>query len=205
MAASPPTDVTIHAPTKYTNAALPSTPSPPLEWLHRTWTVTHSTLAMWRSSRNVRITYRPLAPRPDGTPRIDDLVEYEPITAAGAPTGKLKSVAGTDTAATPETAASWNWRGSGLLFWVTSHWEVLGWGERPLPDGGVERWAVTWFAPTMFTKEGLDVYCDRREGLSEETYGLVLEALKGLEAKAVAEMVGKDMKSVALELPWKEA
>ncbi|KAH7347197.1 hypothetical protein B0T11DRAFT_290975 [Plectosphaerella cucumerina] len=202
--ATPPNTIDVHSPTKYTNAALPSTPSPPLEWLHRTWTVTHSTLEMWRSSRNVRITYRPLDPKPDGTPRVDDLVEYEPIDSAGVPTGKLKSVAGVDTAVTAESAASWNWRGSGLLFWVTSHWEVLGWGERILPDGSVERWVVTWFAPTLFTKEGVDVYSDSREGLSKETYAAVLEALKGLEAKGVVDMVVKDMRAVAIEVPWRE-
>lgn len=120
------------------------------------------------------------------------------------PTGKLKSVAGVDTAVTAESAASWNWRGSGLLFWVTSHWEVLGWGERILPDGSVERWVVTWFAPTLFTKEGVDVYSDSREGLSKETYAAVLEALKGLEAKGVVDMVVKDMKAVAIEVPWRE-
>ncbi|KAG7145667.1 hypothetical protein HYQ46_005589 [Verticillium longisporum] len=91
-----------------------------------------------------------------------------------------------------------------MLFFVSSHWEVLGSGERPLPGGGVERWAVTWFAPTLFTKEGVDVYCDRSEGISEEAYAEVLAALRGLEARAVVDMVEADMRAVEIRLPWLE-
>lgn len=175
---------------------------------------------MWRSARNVRITYTPHPPKPDGTTRLGDLVEYEPITS----TGKRKTVGGVDTASAgpppsspgSDSAAittSWDWRGSGLLFFATSHWEILGWGERPLPPGPggeaddgarVEHWAVTWFAPTLFTKEGVDIYSDRKEGLSEETYKLVREALLGLEARPVAEMVEKDLFPVEIRLPWVE-
>ncbi|KAL2759828.1 hypothetical protein ACRALDRAFT_1060189 [Sodiomyces alcalophilus JCM 7366] len=226
--ASPPTDVKLRSPSTYasSSASQPPPPSPSLDWLRRTWSVTHSTLSMWRSARNVRITYTPHPPKPDGTMRLGDLVEYEPISS----TGKRKTVRGVDTASaapagpspcsdsaattttTTTTTTSWDWRGSGLLFFATSHWEILGWGERPLPSGPgggtdgsrVERWAVTWFAPTVFTKEGVDIYTDRKEGLSEETYKLVREALLGLEARPVAEMVEKDLLPVEIRLPWVE-
>lgn len=160
---------------------------------------------MWRSARNVRITYAPLPPHSPSTPcayRVDDLVEYESLNGKGG----VKSVAGVDTACKPNDTAAWNWRGKGWLFFVTSHWEVLGWGERPLAgaDGGVERWVVTWFAPTLFTKEGVDVYSDRREGASKETLDEIMAALKGLDAKPVVEMCEKDMQPVAIQLPWKE-
>lgn len=92
-----------------------------------------------------------------------------------------------------------------MLFFVTSHWEVLGWGEATTKEGVKERWAVTWFAPTLFTKEGVDVYCDRKEGISEETYGEIQRALVGLDgAKKVAELVEKDMQPVEIRLPWLE-
>ncbi|KAF3343604.1 DUF185 domain-containing protein [Verticillium dahliae VDG2] len=176
--AATPSSITLRSPSKYTSSTTPaqssSSPSPPtLDWLHRTWTVTHSTLTMWRTARNVRITYKPLPSSAAGAPRLDDLVEYEPT-------------------------------GAGLLFFVSSHWEVLGCGERPLPGGGVERWAVTWFAPTLFTKEGVDVYCDRSEGISEEAYAEVLAALRGLEARAVVDLVEADMRPVEIRLPWLE-
>ncbi|PTB66404.1 hypothetical protein BBK36DRAFT_4650 [Trichoderma citrinoviride] len=204
--AEPTPTITLKLPSKYSPpSTVPSDDdtAPSIDWLSRTWTVTHSTLSMWRDARNVRITYKPLPPKPDGRLRIDDLVEYEPTSKAGA----LKSVAGVDTQS-PRGAAGgggWDWRGKGWLFFVGSHWELLGWGEETRANGGeTERWAVTWFAPTLFTREGLDVYCDRREGLSEETYGKIAEALKRLDAKALVDMVVQDMKPVEIKLPWTE-
>lgn len=205
--------ITLRLPSKYASSSS-STPStftpPPIEWLHRTWSVTHSTLEMWRSARNVRITYAPLPAKTSSsssTPplaRIDDLVEYEKSSGKGG----VKSVAGVDTAAGAPDTGAWDWRGKGWLFFVGSHWEVLGWGERPLAGGsgggGVERWVVTWFAPTVFTKEGVDVYSDRKEGGSKELVEEVLAALRKTEAKPLAEMCEKDMKEVEIKLPWKE-
>ncbi|KAG6041943.1 hypothetical protein E4U41_000058 [Claviceps citrina] len=195
-----PTPITLVPPSKYSSSASQATraASPSIAWLSRTWTVTHSTLSMWRSARNVRITYKPLPSKADGTPRLDDLVEYEPATKSGV----LKSVAGVDTLA--PGGRGWNWRGKGWLFFVSSHWEVLGWGESTTAEGRTERWAVTWFAPTVFTKEGVDVYSDCAEGLSEETYGRVEEALRKLEAREVAEMTARDMRPVEITLPWVE-
>lgn len=208
MSSPAATTITLCVPSKY--AAASSSPTatsdnrgPSAEFLHRTWSVTHSTLPMWRTARNVRITYKPLpASSPSSPTRIDDLVEYENRSGKGG----VKSVAGVDTASSNNNNnTSWDWRGKGLLFFVTSHWEVLGWGERPLASGagaGVERWAVTWFAPTLFTAEGLDVYCDRAEGLSAETAALVLAALKEMGVERLAAMVEKDMQPVDISLPW---
>ncbi|KAG5951354.1 hypothetical protein E4U53_003284 [Claviceps sorghi] len=192
--------ITLALPSKYTsptsqaNNSVVLTP-PSVEWLSRTWTVTHSTLSMWRSARNVRITYKPLPSKGDGKSRIDDLVEYEPTSNSGV----LKCVAGVDTQA---VEGGWNWRGKGWLCFVSSHWEVLGWGESTTAEGKTERWAVTWFAPTVFTKEGVDVYSDCAEGLSEELYERVEGALKKLEAREVADMTTKDMRPVEIMLPW---
>ena len=196
-----PKPIALNLPSKYTvNSTSPAGPSPapPIEWLMRTWTVTHSTLSMWRSARNVRISYKQLPTKADGRLRIDDLVEYEPTGK----TGVRKTVAGVDTQAAADGSGGWDWRGKGWLFFVGSHWELLAWGEEAAADGGLERWAVTWFAPTVFTKEGVDVYCDRKEGLSEQTYKRVEEALRGMEAREVAGMVEKDMKAVEISLPW---
>jgi len=208
--AAVPTTIAVRPPSKHASSAPAASPfaPPPLEWLLRTWTVTHSTLGMWRSAQNVRITYKALPARPGSDlARVDDLVEYESNRPGRS---GVKSVAGVDTAspANPTTGAAaesgaWDWRGKGWLFFVGSHWEVLGWGERPLADGGVERWVVTWFAPTLFTKEGVDLYSDRREGLSEETAREITAALeKGPEG--LAEMVKRDMQAVDIKLPWQE-
>lgn len=184
----------------------------PLEWLARCWSVTHSTLDMWRSARNVRITYSTLPGASSPATQIDDLVEYEPSGSDG----KLKSVHGVDTEVTePGTdLRSWKWRGKGWLFFVTSKWEILGWGERKDDRGDIlERWVVTWFAPTLFTKEGIDFYSDRREGMSPALYDQLLAHLKqlhlteglGFEEKPEwKKMVHEDMRPVEIKLPWVE-
>ncbi|RSL50699.1 hypothetical protein CEP52_015893 [Fusarium oligoseptatum] len=197
MAADQP-PIKLEVPSKYAASASAAPPSAPaLDWITTTWSVTHSTLAMWRDARNVRITYKLLPGTTDGRPRLDDMVEYEPTSKDGV----HKSVEGIDTQA---SSTGWDWRGKGWLFFVGSHWEILGWGEATTADGVKEKWAVTWFAPTVFTKEGLDIYCDRKEGLSEETYAAIREALRGLEAKKVVEMVEKNMQPVEIRLPWIE-
>ncbi|KAK3387539.1 hypothetical protein B0H63DRAFT_470265 [Podospora didyma] len=199
--------ITLRLPSKYASTSDSSSSSsvftpPPLEWLHRTWSVTHSTLSMWRTARNVRITYTPLPPLASdpSRARIDDLVEYE----ASSGKGGVKSVAGTDTASSPPNDSSvWDWRGKGWLFFVGSHWEVLGCGEHTRNDGSTERWVVTWFKATVFTKEGLDIYSDRKEGASEELVEGILAALRGLDAKGFVDMAD-GMLPVEISLPWKE-
>lgn len=188
---SPP--ITLRPPARH-GPPPPSYTPPPLPFLARTWTVAHSTLKMWRSAQNVRITYTPLPPTAPGKPhRLDDLVEYE------TPGGKsVKTVAGIDTSTEGDTT-TWRWRGKGLLCWVTSHWEVLGWGERE--DG--ERWLVFWFAATAFTAEGVDILGDRAEGVSEGLVGEIKAALGRLEGGGVAGLCEREMKEVGRVLPWK--
>ncbi|PHH83815.1 hypothetical protein CDD82_4 [Ophiocordyceps australis] len=196
-----PSDFSLTLPSKYSKAQASSAVAqePPLEWMARTWSVVHSTLPMWRSARNVRISYTPLPPHTDGRTRLGDLVEYEPIDAKK---GELKAVRGIDTRTAQ--APGWDWRGSGWLFFVGSHWEVLGWGEATAADGHTERWVITWFMPTFFTKEGIDIYCDGRQGLSHETYNKIDAALRALDAHEVVTMVERDMRPVELKLPWIE-
>ncbi|KAH7320059.1 hypothetical protein B0I35DRAFT_227386 [Stachybotrys elegans] len=197
MADPKPIELTL--PSKYapktSGPPLPSS-APDLEWMTGTWSVTHSTLAMWRTARNVRITYTLLPAKSDLRPRMDDLVEYEPTGKQGV----VKSVQGIDT----QADKGWNWKGKGALFFVGSHWEIMGWGDAVTPSGDRERWAVTYFAPTMFTKEGLDIYCDRKEGLSEQTYERIMEALLKLDAEHVVDLVKKEMQPVEITLPWAE-
>lgn len=202
-------DINLRIPSKYTPSSSSDASTftnPPLDWLHRTWTVTHSTLAMWRTAQNVRITYTPLPPSPPTSsgacPRVDDLVTYEKVSGSSI---KLKTVAGVDTACSSTDTGTWDWRGKGLLGFVTSHWEVLGWGEREV-DGQLQRWAITWFAPTLFTKEGVDLYSDQKGGMSKELADELITALKGLGkgAEEVVKMVDEDMKEVKVVLPWKE-
>ncbi|KAH8157484.1 hypothetical protein CIB48_g10764 [Xylaria polymorpha] len=207
-----PNTISLRSPSKYlSDPSKPSTTSnepfvaPPNEWLCGTWTVTHSTLSMWRSAQNVRITYTPhktasSPPDSQGPAVNDNIVEYEKKNGKGG----VRSVLGIEKP-DPNIPGAWNWRGKGWLAIASSHWEILGWGERPLPNGeGVERWAVTWFAPTLFTAEGIDLYSDRKEGLDKETGDDIINALKQLKAPKLVQLVEKSMQEVAISLPWKE-
>lgn len=140
--------------------------TPSTDFLNGTWHVTHSTLPMWKSNRNVRITYTPRVEDPE---KLDDLVEYQSLTGK-----KLKTVHGIDT---PNRAfpGSYDWRGKGLLKIASSHWEVLGYG---LEEGG---WAVTYFAKTLFTPAGVDVYSREKGGLSEGLMGSIQDEMKKIE------------------------
>lgn len=128
-------------------------------------------------------------------------MQYEKTSGKGG----VKTVSGVDTAAGSSDTGSWDWRGKGLLGFVTSHWEVLGWGERAAEgEEGTERWAVTWFAPTLFTKEGVDLYSDRKGGMSPALAADILAGLEGLDAAPLVKMVEADMKEVEVRLPWLE-
>jgi hypothetical protein len=148
---------------------------------------------MWRKAKNVRITYKQIpSSKPDGPVCLDDIVTSEPIKKGLMP-NMAGCVKGVDTPSGKGTGA-WDWRGRGWLKIASSHWEVLGWGER---DG--ERWVVTWFAPSLFTPAGLDVYCDRREGISKGLFKEIEKALEGLEGREMAELCRKDMRAVLID------
>ena len=97
---------------------------------------------------------------------------------------------------------------------AASHWEVLGWGGRAgvqsavgegtgastadswgdeVGDGGEEsaregRWAVTYFAKTLFTPAGIDVYSRDPGGLGDEKVEQIKEALVKSEDEAVKKL-----------------
>lgn len=67
---------------------------------------------------------------------------------------------------------------------ASSHWEVLGHGDGV--DG--EQWVVTYFAKTLFTPAGLDIYSRKKEGLSDATLGSIRAALKENESDIVKKL-----------------
>ncbi|KAI9843106.1 MAG: hypothetical protein M1838_002862 [Thelocarpon superellum] len=159
---------------------------PPTKWLQGTWHVTHSTLPMWQTKRNVRITYVILpSPSVSGTQpaleRLDDTVYYQPLNS-----NKVKSIHGIDVAS-PTTAGAWDWRGTGWLKIASSHWEILGYGgagdgttDGPVKEAS-EDWVVTYFASTIFTPAGVDIYSRSPAGVSTETMAKIKEALGKIE------------------------
>jgi hypothetical protein len=143
-----------------------------------TWHVTHSTLPMWKKARNVTITYSPTTQDPT---KLGDLVKYNPLQS-----DKVKTISGVDT---PAGSGSWNWRGNGWLMIASSHWEVLGWGEEE--DESRNSWVVTYFAKTLFTPAGIDLYSRSKEGLKPETVELITKAIKENAAEVVRALAGE--------------
>jgi hypothetical protein len=112
------------------------------------------------------------------------LVSYQ-----GLETTKVSTVKGIDTAATAGSLGEWNWRGSGWLKPITSHWEVIGWGT---DEATANKWVVTIFAKTLFTPAGIDIYSKDRTGIPE---ALVNDIKAGL-----ANTGDEGMKKMAAEL-----
>ena len=67
---------------------------------------------------------------------------------------------------------------------ASSHWEVLGYGDLEAGD----QWAVTYFAKTLFTPAGVDVYSRKKEGLTESVLKSIKEALAGIENESVKKL-----------------
>lgn len=164
----------------------PAFTPPTTYWLSGTWHVTHSTLPMWKSKRNVTITYKSLppptpCPAQDATNKLDDIVSYQTLSS-----DKVKTVTGIDTASGKVTGA-WDWRGKGMLMIASSHWEVLGYGD--LEAG--QQWAVTFFAKTLFTPAGIDIYSRTKEGLPEAVLTGITEALASVEHEPVKKLAAE--------------
>jgi len=168
---------------------LPEYQTPSIAWLTHEWHVTHSSLPMWKSKRNVRIRYTPLEPSQthisrDNTDRLDDLVSYQSLDGE-----KLHTVHGVDKCTSSgEARGEWDWRGKGLLKIASSHWEVLGWGEE---ESTGNKWVVTVFAKTFATPAGVDVYSGVKSGLHAETLEQIKAALARIEDEDVKKMAGE--------------
>lgn len=150
---------------------------------------------MWRKNRNVKITYTRI---PNTSPaQIDDVVTYQPLNSDSiktvhgvdrpfeVPDLKVNDAEGQDRK--DRASLGYHWRGKGWLMIASSKWEILGYGEE---EGGANHWVVTYFAKTLFTPEGLDIY-SRTGPLKDSTIGEIKSALKGLggQVARLAEML----------------
>ncbi|KAF1973850.1 hypothetical protein BU23DRAFT_553836 [Bimuria novae-zelandiae CBS 107.79] len=172
--------VTLRAPSSLpTTEPSPSIPPPTLQWLSGPWNVTHSTLPMWKKNRNVVITYTPIPST--SSPQLDDVVTYQPISSSS-----TKTVRGVDKPfSVPNTAEggeggraslAYNWRGKGWLMIASSKWEILAYSDE---EGTENAYVVTFFAKTLFTPAGVDVY-SRKGILKAETVEAIKAGLAGL-------------------------
>ncbi|KAJ5086878.1 hypothetical protein NUU61_008185 [Penicillium alfredii] len=152
---------------------------PTNDFIKGTWHVTHSSLPLWKGKRNVNISYETLPADSAEVIKIDDLVRYQAIGS-----NKIKSVHGIDTP-TPGDPGAWDWRGKGWLRIASSHWECLGFGH---VDDNNNQWMVTYFAKTLFTPAGIDIYSRDREGLPRGTVDEILRTLKEFGVHEITEL-----------------
>ncbi|KAF3394404.1 hypothetical protein F1880_005027 [Penicillium rolfsii] len=196
-----------HSPSKSPH---PKRTAPSIDFLTGTWHVTHSSLPLWKDKRNVKITYTPIPPSTsasltggvtgtgsDADPtKLDDLVQYQSRDSSK---HKIHTVHGVDTPSQSNPGA-WDWRGKGWLMIASSHWEVLGFGYESNPEselatgpgeveGNANAWVVTYFAKTLFTPAGIDVYSLGKAGLSKEVLDGIWEALRGLGVEEIERLV----------------
>ncbi|KAK7178641.1 hypothetical protein DPSP01_007335 [Paraphaeosphaeria sporulosa] len=175
----------------------PSIAPPTLQWLCGPWNVTHSTLPMWRKNKNVVITYTPVPST--SPPQLDDLVTYQPLSSAKTKTvhGLDKPFSVPDTAAADEGEAAaslaYSWRGKGWLVIASSKWEILAHGDE---EGTGNSYVVTFFAKTLFTPAGVDVY-SRKGALRAETVETIKAGLAGLGGQVAG--LAKEMFEIAMD------
>ena len=165
---------------------------PTIDWLSGTWRLTHSTLSMWKSNRNITMNYTiiPASSAQDPSNKLDDVTSYQPLASS-----KFKSIHGIDTARGTDTSL-WDWRGKGWLTIATSHWEVLGYGDIGEEAGGPGQWLVTYFTATRFTNAGISVYSRAKEGNPEALVREILESISGMQNETVKKLTGEMFETV---------
>ncbi|EJT97318.1 hypothetical protein DACRYDRAFT_119442 [Dacryopinax primogenitus] len=157
----------------------------PIDAFQGKWFVIQSTLGIWKTRKDVTITYTPHTPPPNLA--YNDHVQYR---STSSPSSKpLCSIVGistllptaaqssTDTQPHQEHGAHFKWRGSGWLRIASSKWQVLGYDLQ-------EGWVVTFFEKTLFTPAGLDVYARQPGTLSSERLSEIVKATQSLGGEA---------------------
>lgn len=84
---------------------------------------------------------------------------------------------------------AYNWRGKGWLAIASSKWEILGYGDDDGQGAGQNSWVVTYFAKTLFTPAGIDIY-SRKGKLRPEMVEEIKAGLAGLGGD-VAKLAGE--------------
>ncbi|KAL9030668.1 MAG: hypothetical protein Q9196_001234 [Gyalolechia fulgens] len=172
----------LQAPSTSNSSNLPS-----LTQLVGKWYITHTTSDFWRDKRNVVLTYTPLDASnagPASRPLLDDLITYQTLTSA-----KVKTMRGTDTPS-PSDPRAWTWRGNGMLKFVTSHCQILGYGEAEDEEHGGGDWLVIWAQRSIFSPAVLNLCTRHKEGMREEWVAGVKEVCGGMGDEQLEKTVG---------------
>ncbi|KAM0790945.1 hypothetical protein ACM66B_004250 [Microbotryomycetes sp. NB124-2] len=163
------------------------------------WRVVASTLPLWKDKKNVVIEYNSIKGQHSTT--IDDKVSYNkrsdktgttPSTVHGV--DKLTSVDGinlkSESGGKLVAGPRWKWRGKGWLMIASSRWQVLGHNLTSSAPADAE-WVVTYFASTLFTPAGLDIYT--RTSLTDEVVERLTKELQALGGEVGKLAAGDNM------------
>ncbi|EGG10333.1 uncharacterized protein MELLADRAFT_103493 [Melampsora larici-populina 98AG31] len=185
-----------------------------LDDLLKTWFIISSTLPMWKSKKNITITYS-LRPPPQKHqeqkpyPILNDLVEFHSNMSCK-PTTKKKSIKGIDKPLKENDGLvyclnEWKWNGNGVLKVLKSNWKILLYDFNHHQEGqagqegkgGKEEerieWLIVYFSKTFFTPRGIDLYCNRSDGFSSGFASLlkqkIIKELRMNESHEICELV----------------
>ncbi|OBZ68202.1 hypothetical protein A0H81_11926 [Grifola frondosa] len=142
-----------------------------LEQFMGTWHVTHSTLPLWKSRKDVTITYtlKDTQSSPN-TLQFDDIVEYR--SKSDPPSSTRTRI--------PPPRTRYKWRGKGWLMVASSRWQILGCSSDTSPTAA-SAWALTYFEKTLFTPAGLDIYARTAHGLPDALVQDIINKAKALD------------------------
>ncbi|KAG8969660.1 hypothetical protein FRC03_001532 [Tulasnella sp. 419] len=166
-----------------------------------------STLPLWRSRKNVRLTYDPI----EGTSISEAFLDTVTYNSAKDSKGKKPSkILGADYLQSIQVSVDgqkaakeggdvehsngtrWKWRGKGWLAIATSHWQVLGYHI----DGGDDDWVVIYFGKSLFTPPGMDILVRNPEKFDKAKVKTLIETCQSNEDENV-KMVSQGFYDVA--------
>lgn len=122
-----------------------------MQELSGTWYIVETNFPMWLKGDKLNPTLNYTITEKNGKEVLLDEVKY-------IQKGKAKSITGYDY---PDGGNGYIWRGKGILSLLKSEWEIV----FADPYG---HWAVSWFAKTLFTPEGVEII-SRTPTLPQET------------------------------------
>jgi len=183
-------EVVIHKPDSTNKVFQPSTF--PYDRLMTSWAVVASTLPLWKSRKNVTITYDPIEETPCSESFLDT-VEFNNVKSpVGKPPSKIVGVdklesnpQGSESTDDELNGVKFMWRGKGLLAISSSHWQILGYFLSDDPVRKQEDWVVTYFGSTLFTPAGLDIYVREPKVWDETKIRKLIEACQQNEDPTV--------------------
>lgn len=160
--------------------------------LLKTWYIISSTLPLWITKKNITITYS-LLKNHQSFPILNDLVEYHPKLNCKADK-KKKTIKGIDKPIIKNGLQEWRWHGNGWLKVFKSNWKILSYG-RDLHSTSTNHknevrieWMIIYFSKTLFTPNGIDLYCNQSIGFSDALKQKLITELRKSEDEEISRL-----------------